>query len=356
MADPAPALRPSYPPVLPVPPEPGPGTPYGASAQGVICAYRFDAAGVAQALGDEGLPPVPGEGAGFVWLHINLSHAGALETLRRAGAFDEDLLGALQQGSRATRIERLGEALFAVVNDVTFDFSFDPDDIATLWVHVRPGCVLTARRQPLRSIDRLRMAVKRGERLGSPVALLDHLLQDQADELQVIVRRTADRIDDIEDELLKGRHARHAAEVAHLRRVLVRLQRLLAPEPGALARMLSHPPAWVTAEDRAQLQRASEEFALVLRDAAALQERIKLMQDETAARQAEENNRSLFTLTVVTVLALPINLVSGLLGMNVGGIPLADHGHGFWIMLALITVLTVLAAVLVLRQVRGPRD
>lgn len=108
----------------------------------------------------------------------------------------------------------------------------------------------------------------------------------------------------------------------------------------------------MTEDERAQLQRASQDFALVLRDAAALQERSKLMQDETAARQAEENKRGLFTLTVVTVLALPINLVSGLLGMNVGGIPLADQGHGFWIMLAL----TGLATAPVLRQVRGARD
>ena len=46
----------------------------------------------------------------------------------------------------------------------------------------------------------------------------------------------------------------------------------------------------------------------------------------------EHTNSSVFTLTVVTVLALPINLVAGLLGMNVGGIPLAQDPHGFlWV-------------------------
>ena len=67
----------------------------------------------------------------------------------------------------------------------------------------------------------------------------------------------------------------------------------------------------------------------MLRDLAALQERIKLLQDEIAAQVGEHTNSSVFTLTVVTVLALPINLVAGLLGMNVGGIPLAQHPHGF---------------------------
>ena len=56
----------------------------------------------------------------------------------------------------------------------------------------------------------------------------------------------------------------------------------------------------------------------MLRDLTALQERIKLLQEEIAAQVGEQTNRSLFTLTVVTVLALPINIIAGLLGMNVG--------------------------------------
>jgi zinc transporter len=49
-------------------------------------------------------------------------------------------------------------------------------------------------------------------------------------------------------------------------------------------------------------------------------------------------------LTVVTVLALPINLVAGLFGMNVGGIPLAEHTHAlFWIAATLLVLTAFLA-------------
>jgi len=82
----------------------------------------------------------------------------------------------------------------------------------------------------------------------------------------------------------------------------------------------------------------------VLRDLSNLNERIKLLQEEAAARVAEENNRSLFVLTLVTVMALPINLISGLLGMNVGGVPLAENKHGFWLMVLFVTMFTGLAA------------
>ncbi len=330
---------------------------YGTDEQGLICGYWFQAQGPVVTLADaaSALALLASDQAGFLWLHFNLSHAHAEPWLRSAAKLGENFFEALHDGSRSTRIERDAEALFAVINDVTFDFSLDAGDVSTLWVNVTERLVVTARRQPLRSIDRLRMSVKRGEVLGSSVALLNHLLGDQADELQRIVRMAAERVDDVEDAVLAGQHERHTAELARLRRLMVRLQRLLAPEPSALLRTLSNPPTWVQADDRQRMHHASEEFALVLRDITALQERIKLMQDEAATRVAEENNRSLFMLTMVTVLALPINLISGLFGMNVGGTPMGSHPAGFWIVVGCITTLTVVIGVLTVRRVRSRR-
>lgn len=337
-----------------------PGTPsptYGSDAHGLICGFRFAPEGVGDPIDrlTEGAAALAAPPGGFVWLHMNLGHAGSTTWMRANAGLGDSFFEVLEQGSRSTRIEREGDALFAVVNDVTFDFSFEASDVASLWVWVKPSLVVTARLHPLRSVDRLRMAVKHGERLSSSVALLDHLLRDQADELQRIVRRAADRLDDIEDELLAGHHERHSAELARLRRLMVRLQRLLAPEPSALMRTLAKPPSWIGQDDLQHLHGASEEFALVLRDIGAMQERVKLMQDESATLVAEENSRSLFVLTMVTVLALPINLVAGLLGMNVGGIPLAESKHGFWVMLALIGALTIIIARALVRRLRPKR-
>lgn len=331
---------------------------YGADANGLICGFRFRGDGTAEAIdsstGATALT-TPSPNGAFVWLHFNLSHSAAEPWLRAHSGLDDSFYEALHEGSRSTRIERVLDTLFAVVNDVTFDFAFEATDVATLWISARPHGVITARRSPLRSVDRLRAAVKGGEAVPSAAALLDHLLRDQADELQRIARKSSDRVDEIEDALLAGRTKRLSGELAQLRRMTVRLQRLLAPEPGAFFRMLSNPPPWVAADDQQRLQQASEEFSVVLRDIGSLQERIKLLQDESAARVAEENNRSLFILTMVTVLALPINLGSGLLGMNVGGVPFGQHPFGFWIVLALIGAVTGLIAWLAVRRLVPPQ-
>lgn len=286
----------------------------------------------------------------FVWLHFNLSNAASEKWLRAHTRLADEFYGTLHQGSRSTRIETADNTLIAVVNDVLHDFSFDASDMSTLWLTLAPELVISARRTPLQSIERLHQAVRRGEPVHSPVDLLVHLLRDQADVLVRIVRDSVARVDDIEDALLAGRLRHKREDLGTLRRVLVRLQRLLAPEPAALFRLLLRPPGWIAENDIQELRQSTEEFAVVLSDMAGLQERIKLLQEEIAARVNEANGRSLFVLTMVTVLALPINLIAGLMGMNVGGLPLLHDPDGFWIVVGVVLALTTVAGLVVVRM------
>ncbi|SFM50781.1 transporter [Rugamonas rubra] len=329
---------------------------YGSDQSGLVCGYLFGRAAHGLAIeADEARAWLaareahPGE---FIWLHFNLANTASEKWLHEHTRLPEEFHESLHEGPRSTRIEQADNTLIAVVNDVLHDFSFEPSDISTLWLSVDRQLVISARRKPLKAIDGLRNAVRNGENLRSSVELLIHLLRDQADGLLKIVRAAIARVDAIEDNLLAGKLNTKRASLGELRRVLVRLQRLLAPEPAALFRLLQRPPAWVAELDAQELRESTEEFSMVLADMASLQERIKLIQEEIAALVNEGNNRSLFVLTIVTVLALPINIIAGLLGMNVGGIPLAQDDGGFWIIVGIVASFTVAAGWLAFRRQR----
>jgi zinc transporter len=328
-------------------------TSYGAHQHGLICGFRFDHTGVGRAVSLEEtaawVEQAQGPGsatpdASFTWLHFDLTDASAVPWMQRKLSLAPEFFETMLQSSRSTRVERADDTLIAVVNDVAYDFTFDPSDMATLWVNVSERLAVSARLHPLRSIDRLREDVRRGTSFGSTLDLLNHLMRDQGDVLTRIVRDATVKVDGLEDRLLAGRVIRQRYELGKIRRLLVRLQRLLAPEPGALFRLLRQPPPWTAAHDLDELRQATEEFSLVLRDLSALQERIKLLQEEIAAQLSEQTNRSLFTLTMVTVLALPINITTGFFGMNVGGIPMAEASYGFVTVVLLVAAFTLGAA------------
>jgi zinc transporter len=331
---------------------------YGSDQFGLVCGYLFgrSADGKGQPLDTEAactwLKQRDQHPQEFIWLHYNLANTASEKWLHEHTALPEEFYESLHEGPRSTRIELADDTLVAVVNDVLHDFSFEPSDISTLWLSVDSQLVISARRKPLRAVDSLRNAVRNGEPIRSSVELLTHLLRDQADALIKIVRDAITTVDSIEDNLLAGKLTTKRASLGALRRVLVRLQRLLAPEPAALFRLLQKPPAWMAETDVQELRQSTEEFSMVLSDMASLQERIKLIQEEIAALASEANNHSLFVLTVVTVLALPINIIAGLLGMNVGGIPLAQSAHGFLIVVVIVASFTVIAGWLAFRRQR----
>lgn len=319
---------------------------YGADRNGLLWAFEFPAGGPGQVVE----PPrsVPDrdrpDGTRFSWYHFSLASSAAEPWMRAELGLPDAFFGAIHDGSASTRIEQDGDSLVAVVHDVVFEFHFDPEAVSTAIVCVRPDLLVTARLRPLRSVDRLRERVRGGAAFDSPAHLLATLFLDQAEALADISRQATSKVDRIEDAIPRGRLSRSREELGSLRRVLTRIQRLLAPEPSAFFRLLNRPPSWMDPQVVRELRQSAEEFSAAVADCAALAERIRLLQEEVAARINESLNRTLFVLTVVTVLALPVNMVAGLFGMNVGGIPLAESRHGFLVVCAVLVLFTGLLA------------
>jgi len=328
---------------------------YGSDTHGLVWGYRFAPGQTPAPIGCEAavqwLKAPKADASEFIWLHLSLSNTAAERWMHESLELSESFFETLRETTGSTRLELEGDALIASVHDVLFNTSFDSANISTVTIWMDPHLVVSARLRPLRSVDRLRAALKSGQSLRSSAELLAQLLHEQAQVLVDIVRQSTTQVDDVEDKLLANRVSVSRSELSGQRRSLVRLQRLLAPEPAALFRLLSRPPEWLTEEDLGDLRHAAEELSAAVADCAALTERIKLLQEELTATIEEQTNRTLFILTLVTVLALPINVVTGLLGMNVGGIPLQQHSHGFaWVVTSLTLVTGLLAYLLLLRR------
>ena len=228
----------------------------------------------------------------FVWLHFNLSDAAAERWIAQNLEVAAEFFDALHEGSRSTRIEDAHDTLVAVVNDVAFEFAFDPSEIATLWVNVGPRMAITARARPLRSIDHLPLAVKEGFTFRSSVLFLDRLLHDQGDVLMRIVRQATLQVDDVEDRLLGGRIGTQRGDLGKAAPRAGALATPTGAEPGAF---ISTAAPAAAVDRRARPGRASPgDRGVLARDARpvrVLQEGAsRLLQDEIAAQVGEHTN------------------------------------------------------------------
>jgi zinc transporter len=108
-----------------------------------------------------------------------------------------------------------------------------------------------------------------------------------------------------------------------------------------MSQLVHRPPAWFCEKDTQDLRRAIEHLNAVFLDLEAIQDRARLLQDEIAARIANATNRNLYVVSLLTAVFLPITLISGIFGMNVGGLPWETQSTGFiWVIgVMLLTIM-----------------
>ena len=291
----------------------------------------------ARTLGDEGRPARP------FWLNLNLADARARHWIETCGRLPPAAREQLLSPETRVRVVPAGSGLAGVLVDLDYDFKGDPEGLGVFHFYVDDGCVVTARRHPLRALDKLRREVQGGLRVSTPARLVAHLVALQADALGAVVGELSDRVDDVEDHLLKDRYFDRDADLGGMRRLFARLRRHAGAGRLALGRAIARPPDWCDEADAVALRSAVERLDAVGHDVESAQERARLLQEELARRLAEATNRNLYVLSVVTAIGLPLTLITGVFGMNVGGLPWNEHPAGFWWVMGTMALCTVAA-------------
>jgi zinc transporter len=317
-----------------------------ADSRGLICAFHLHPEQPAQSL------EWPAAIAAFdahepVWLHFNQNDSRARNWITNNENIPQsasDLL--LAQTPRIQQKLVNSDGLVVVIGDLHYDFDTDPDGLGVLCLYINSHCIISTRRRPLKAIDQVRQDLDNGRVIATPIQLLVHLIKILVDIFSATTDDSSDDVDRIEDLVFKGRFQNQRGELGRLRRLLARLHRYLRANRQALLHLITSLRSWCSQGDEALLRQNLEKFDECLQDLELVQERARLLQEEMAGRLEEAVNRNLYVLSVVTTIFLPITLITGIFGMNVGGLPWTETTIGFgavvWLMLFTLTVTIVI--------------
>ena len=243
------------------------------------------------------------------------------------GAFNADLLTVPSTRSRCTVIEDRAMVVMRVARP-----GAEPDDMGrqllTLWIE--KGRVIIA--SELNILDFLGLTKWEASHHApvSPADLVARLGLRAADRLEPLVERLGDRLDEIEESLIVQNTAKAQGKLSHLRRTLINFRRMVWPQRDVLNTLEIEDLSFFTARDRLRLREASARSARLGDELQALSERAVLVHEQIIDARSEQMNRTMLILAAVTVVFMPLTLVTGALGMNVAGIPFADAPHAFW--------------------------
>lgn len=158
-------------------------------------------------------------------------------------------------------------------------------------------------------------------------------------------------IDALEDKALTEAQAELRAELWEIRRVAIELRRYIGPQRDAMTRLTTERVPWIDAQAGQRLREVADRITRYVEDLDAARERAVIIQDELTTWLAETMNRNMYVLSVIAAIFLPLSLLTGLLGINVGGIPGVEWEWAFWLVTAGIVVIGILGYML-LRRLR----
>jgi zinc transporter len=268
-------------------------------------------------------------GPGFVWIHIDDASEDELALLKEQDIPDV-AANALVATETRPRCDRIEEGAIVNLRGPAAGELDDSDRLVSIRMWVRRGKVNSVTRRSLAATDAVTKRMQAGEILD-PGDLVSAFARAISKELDPEVAALGDTLDDHEIELDDSRAIyRLRSSIARIRTDAIAYRRFVAPNRDALATLSDLDFEWLAEEDRLHIREAADRFARMTEELEAVRERAALLHEQITDLRAEQLDQRGLLISIVAFIFLPLTFITGLLGMNVKGIPYAEEPWAFW--------------------------
>ena len=268
------------------------------------------------------------------WVHLDRAQptADAVLTQLRIDADEREDLLSEETRPRLTAVE---DGTIVILRAVNLNPGAAAHETLALRMFVRDDLVVSLRRDRIFAVADMRARYETGRGPASPLALVAALCEGLTRRIAETVDALEDRLDAIEVDALTLVDQRLRERLGDVRRSVVPLRRYVLPQRDVVAGLADADLAGQTPELRDDIVQQAEETQRLVEVLETLRERAALIGEEIAAELADRLNRNTYALSIIAAIFLPLGFLTGLLGINVGGMPGTQSEHAFWIVVAL---------------------
>ncbi|MFK3799136.1 zinc transporter ZntB [Pseudomonas sp. NPDC088444] len=308
---------------------------------GLVHALVLDGKGGARAIARTDLDTLQLAPHESVWLHWDRSHPQTQTWLRRSSGLSEfvcDLM--LEENTRPRLLPLPDNELLLFLRGVNLNPGAEPEDMVSVRIFAEAQRVISLRLRSLRATDELIGLLTEGRGPKTASELLVYLAQLLTDKVQAVVTELTELADDMEERIdADERYLPEHGNMVHIRRRAAGMRRFLAPQRDIYAQLSRSKMPWFVEDDADYWNELNNSLTRYLEELELTRERVGLVLEAEDRRLNERMNRTMYRFGIITGIFLPMSFITGLLGINVGGIPGADNTHGFMLACGLMIAL-----------------
>jgi zinc transporter len=303
-------------------------------------AMLLDGKGGARELSDDEVASwTPADG--LLWVDLNLNNRGGRRWLTDTDQVDENARSILLAEETRPRSLALDDSLVVIMRGINMNPGAVPDDMVAVRIWLGQDRIITSRRRKVLSIGDVRdeLLARRGPKTaGQFVVALSARLTAR---IEAAVENIERLLEELGERLTGGDIATVRTELGTVRRQAAVIRRHLSPQRDALDRIARNPAGILSAGDVFDLREEGDHLMRHIEDLDLARENALVTQEELMNRIAQEQNSRMYLLSVIAAIFLPLTFVTGLLGMNVAGLPGTVNPNGFFFSAVIMVLLGV---------------
>ncbi|EAQ04089.1 magnesium transporter, putative [Pseudooceanicola batsensis HTCC2597] len=284
------------------------------------------------------------------WVHLDAGHADAAGWIARSMPYlDETIPAALIHPATRARATRIGKGVLAVLRGLNLNPGKDPEDMVAIRIWIERERIVTLARQRVRALEDLSAEVRSGGGPATAGAFLARLAELLNARLEPLIGDLDVETDALESQVVGQPDQELRHRIVAMRLQVIELRRHTAPQREALQKLEDDQIAFLDDGDRRHLREAREKLVRLVENLDEMKDSLAVLREELSGQLSDRLNRHMYILSILSAIFLPLGFLTGLLGINVGGMPGAGNPMAFWYVCGGL-LLVLVAQLIVLRR------
>ncbi|MCG3659551.1 zinc transporter ZntB [Aliarcobacter butzleri] len=284
----------------------------------------------------------------ILWVHFDYSTQDAKDWIRNQ-CNNSIVADALLADETRPRTTLLGDSLLLALRGVNLDPHSRPENMISIRLFISSNMIISTSRRTLLSVTEIIEELRKSTGVKSTSEFLVELTYRMIDRMDDVIDQLQDRTDYLEENIIDMKNQEFRTEILNVRRETIILKRYLAPQKEALIKLSNEKISWIDEYKKVEIRETNDQLIRHIEELDTIRDKVILIQEELANSLSEEMNKKMYMLSIISAIFLPLTFLTGLLGINVGGIPGASNDKAFYIF-TIILLLVIFSQYIIFKK------
>ena len=281
---------------------------------------------------------------GVLWTHMCALHDDTSIWLQEQTDLDELVINAMLAAETRPRILVRKEGVMIILRAMNLHEGEPPEDMISLRLWIDGKRIITTRRRDIMSIEDMKGFMDTNNPPKSSGEFLTMITDRVYERMEPYIDDLEDRVAATEEVFAKNKGHTKWDDAGLIRTRIAIFRRYIMPQKIVLEGLIKAKYDWLSEEDVEHLVESHDRVTRYIEILNDIKDRTQILIDEINRHQDAKLNMTSYLFSVAATIFLPLGFLTGLMGINIGGMPGVEEEGAFW-------VFTVVCVVLVAFQI-----